>query len=292
MNKYLIFRTDRIGDFLVSAILIKCIKKNDPNSNITIISSKKNYTYIKTFPYVDQVIQLDNKFLSKIILLIRLIKIRYTSIIIHDNKKRSKFISFFLQSINKINIKNTEEISHINIIKNILKKMNFEYHDDCLDIFNHVKINYNKDKNLIQFHFDEKWIYNDYIEKFTNIEPTESELIKFIRELTKNKNKVLITTGLVLPKILKKIKPTLDELNIKVYESLSFTQLDKITSKSSVLISCHGAISHLAAAYNIKQIDIIDKSYNYHKWTDHFRNYKSLERVSFNDLSNRILEML
>ena len=46
MNKYLIFRTDRIGDFLVSAILIKCIKINDPSANITVIASDKNYYYI------------------------------------------------------------------------------------------------------------------------------------------------------------------------------------------------------------------------------------------------------
>jgi ADP-heptose:LPS heptosyltransferase len=292
VNKYLIFRTDRIGDFLVSAILLKCIKINDPNSNITIIASKKNYSYIKTFPYVDQVIQLDNKFFSKIILLIQLIKIKYTSIIIQDNKKRSKFISFFLQSIYKINIKDTEKISHINIIKNILKKINFKYYEDSLNIFSHVKINKSNHNNLIQLHFDEKWIYNDYIKKFINIEPTENELLKFIKELIKNGNKMLITTGLVLPTVVTKIKPVLEKLNIKIYEGLSFTQLEMITSKSSVLISCHGAISHLAAAYNIKQIDIIDKSYDYNKWTDHFRNYKSLHRINFNNLSSKILELL
>ena len=32
MNKYLIFRTDRIGDFLILAILIKSIRRNDPDS--------------------------------------------------------------------------------------------------------------------------------------------------------------------------------------------------------------------------------------------------------------------
>ena len=90
MNKYLIFRTDRIGEFLVSAILLKCIKKNDPSAHITLIASNKNYSYIKTFPYVDQVIQLNNNFLSKINIFIKLIKFKYKSIIIHDNKKRSK----------------------------------------------------------------------------------------------------------------------------------------------------------------------------------------------------------
>ena len=66
MAKYLIFRTDRIGDFLVSAILIKCIKANDPTANIIVVASRKNSAYIKTFPYVNQVIQLEDSFLSKI----------------------------------------------------------------------------------------------------------------------------------------------------------------------------------------------------------------------------------
>ena len=45
--RYLIFRTDRIGDFLLTCILIKNIKFNDPNSFITIVCSNKNYDYIK-----------------------------------------------------------------------------------------------------------------------------------------------------------------------------------------------------------------------------------------------------
>ena len=43
MSKYLIFRTDRVGDFLLSLILINSIKRNDPSSHITLVASKKNY---------------------------------------------------------------------------------------------------------------------------------------------------------------------------------------------------------------------------------------------------------
>ena len=49
MNQYLIFRTDRIGDFLLSAILIKSIKRNDPNAFIKVVASESNFDYIKTF---------------------------------------------------------------------------------------------------------------------------------------------------------------------------------------------------------------------------------------------------
>ena len=38
---YLFFRTDRIGDFLVSAILMKSIKRNDQNSYLTVVLREK-----------------------------------------------------------------------------------------------------------------------------------------------------------------------------------------------------------------------------------------------------------
>jgi len=258
-----------------------------------VIASDKNYYYIKLFPYVDRVELLNNNFLSKIILIFKLFKYRYKNIILHDNKKRSKLISFFLRYNKKISIENTQKVLHIEIIKNILKLMNFNYFDEALNTLDHHKKNNANDKGLIQLHFDEKWIFNDYIKKFIKIEPTEIELINFIKMIIKkSRKKLLITTGIRLPKIMKKIKPLLRELEIEIYEDLNFSHLEKITSKTSILISCHGAISHVAAANNIRQIDIIDKSYDYGKWTAHFRNYKPLYRDSFNFLSKKIVELI
>ena len=56
MRSYLIFRTDRIGDFLLSSILIKNIKRNNEDSFITVVCSEKNFEYIKTFKNIDNVI--------------------------------------------------------------------------------------------------------------------------------------------------------------------------------------------------------------------------------------------
>ena len=55
MNQYLIFRTDRIGDFLLTIILVNSIKRNDPNSHISVVSSTKNHHFIKSFKNVDEV---------------------------------------------------------------------------------------------------------------------------------------------------------------------------------------------------------------------------------------------
>ena len=68
--------------------------------------------------------------------------------------------------------------------------------------------------------------------------------------------------------------------------------LENIIIQSSLLIACHGSVSHVAAAKSIRQIDIIDKSYNYSLWTAHFRNYQSLNRSKFNILSRNIINLL
>ena len=60
MNQYLIFRTDRIGDFLLSMILIKNIKRNDKKAFIVVVCSAKNYNYIKTFDSIDKSYKLEN----------------------------------------------------------------------------------------------------------------------------------------------------------------------------------------------------------------------------------------
>ena len=294
MNKYLIFRTDRVGDFLVTAILLKSIKENDPTAHISVIGSIKNSAYIKTFPFVDNVIQLDNNFLSKIKVFLKVFRFKYKSIIIHDNKRRSKFISYFLKSTNKIDISDFKDNTHIEIIKNILQKMEFNFSNKALNILSHRNPKNNSyEKNQIQLHFDEKWIFNDYIKKFINIEPAENELVNFIKEIViKKEKKLIITTGINLPNKINKIENELNELKISLHKNLDFLELEKITSQSSVLISCHGAISHVAAAYNIKQIDIIDKTYNYSRWTNHFRNYNYLYRENFSKLSCRILDLI
>ena len=183
MNKYLIFRTDRIGDFLLTAILVNSIKRNDTNAIITIVSSEKNYDYIKSFKSIDEVILLKNDLNSKIKLIKRLRASYYKYLIIHDGKKRSSIISFFLKYGLKIKENNKLNHTHINTIKKILSDLNFDFIDKDLNTLKDR--NYNNlipypDDDFILFHFDEKWIYKDYISKYTRIEPTKNDLLMFI----------------------------------------------------------------------------------------------------------------
>ncbi len=293
MNRYLLFRTDRIGDFLLSAVLINSIKQNDSQAHITVIASIKNFKYIQNSQLVDDVILLKNNILDKIKLFFFLNKNNYQNIIVHDNKNRSKIISFLLKSKKKIFITKFQDVSHFDIIKKILSKLNFTFNESSLNIFEKKIFNKFKFSDFIQFHFDEKWIHKDYIKKYINIEPSVVELLKFLNTIILKTNKrLIVTTGLIPPKTFDEIYSKNTNTNISFYKDLSFERLQDITINSNTLISCHGAISHVAASKNIKQIDIIDKSYLYSRWTSHFRNYIYVYRDKFEIMSEQILKKL
>jgi ADP-heptose:LPS heptosyltransferase len=295
MNKYLIFRTDRIGDFLLSMILIKNIKRNDKNSYIIVVSSEKNYDYIKTFNLVDKVIKLKKGYINRFKLILRLFKHKFKFSIIHDGKKRSKFINFFLKKDNTLKVNNDDiKKSHFFKIKKIINSMDFKFDFKDLDILTNRSFSnkYINEPKYIIFHYDEKWSNTTYISKYVDIEPTKAQLLNFINNIRyKSGHQIIITTGINTPEIIKNIISEINDHSVKLIEGLNFEQLEKIVSHSKLLISCHGAISHVASAYNIRQIDIIDINTKnpYSNWTDHFRNYSSIYRESFPILSSKIL---
>ena len=297
MNNYLIFRTDRIGDFLLSAILIKAIKRNDPKSHICVVASEKNLNYIKSFKIIDEVVLFKKGILHKLKLINLLNKNKYKAIIIHDSKKRSDFISFFLKTNLKISPNTNSNISYFDDIHNILNRLSFTFDKSDLDTLSNRAYNnlYGLEKNYVLFHFDEKWIYKEYISSYFNIEPTRNELTSFLNSIVNKTNKnLVVTTGLNSPIILDKIFSNKFNPRITFFKNLDFFEIENIIVNSNLLISCHGAVSHVASAKNIKQIDIIDESKSnfYKKWTDHFRNYKSINRKNFNDLNNEIVALL
>ena len=294
MKEYLIFRTDRVGDFLLSLSLIKIIKINYPDSKITVVASERNVEYIKTFDVVNNVIILKNNFLSKLKLIFNLRKKKYESIIVHDGKNRSRFVSCFLKCKKRVVCITDLIDTQLDIIQKACIKMQLNFDLECLNFLdnrNHnlVDIPF---KNYIHLHFDEKWKYNEYIKKYTDIEPDENELIYFINSLiSKNKN-LIITTGKISSSILNNIKDKINKQNVRIYMNQSLLEIENIVFNSDLLITCHGWISHIASSKKIKQIDIIDNLYPYHKWTSHFRNYNYINREPFKNLTKKIINLV
>ena len=327
-KNYLFIRTDRIGDFLLSAILIKSIKRSDKNSIITVIASKKNYNYIKKFSFIDEVIEYPTHIFDRFSLYLKFFLKKYYMVAALDGKKRSIYLSIITNS--KIKILCTykkfyksifkfffsqiylddESPTKIYEIKDILNKLNYQLIDSDLNTISKVNKNNLIIDNIdyILLHFDEKWIHNDYIKNYKSIEPNSYfEFENFIKNIVnKTENNLYITSGLISNKFTNLIKNKFNkisefkfELNhnnkkIIFLEKTNFFELEFLLSKAKLLISCHGAATHVAAALNIKIIDIFDNSkiIFYQKWTSHFRKHKYIERDIFKSLASKIINIL
>lgn len=231
--KYLIFRTDRTGDFLITSSLIKSIKKNFPSSLIYVVGSSKNINYINESKLVDKSFLLkSNNLVNKIKLIFKLRKYYFNTIIIADKKRRSIFISIFLKS--KLKIFNVSSIVHkkilnifykavfldndsqeerpvMNVMQDncnkmgfILKKEDFHYffNDQFKKYYAHSKVIDLEKTRYLLFHYDEKWELENYTKlykranKLTDISFDYKTFIIFLKELSKKTtNDIIISTG-------------------------------------------------------------------------------------------------
>ena len=317
MNKILVFRTDRIGDFLVSAPIFSSLKRKHKNCKIDIVCSNLNYDYIKSFDFFNKVFLYPDNFLNKLIFYLNLNS--YDHIIVLDGKKRSIYTSIFKRSINKTlftpspSIKNLFKyffnnvyfidynVPKINLIKNFLSNIECEYKSIDLNFLlkyeNSKYLNYKKlDSEYIILNLDEKWIYKNYIKTYKNIEPTFTQFVHFLSILSKNNN-VIIVNGLFENPLLEKLKVSNyinDNTNLIIKDKINIFELQFLIKHCNCLISCHGAPSHIASNYNIKVIDIVDNSEIkfFSSYNHHFKNKVQIVRDDFNTLSRKIIELI
>ena len=328
--KIIIFRCDRIGDFLLSSILMNNMKKINNNIEFTVVCSKKNNYYVKNSFLVKNVLTMPDNFIKRILFIFNIFKFEFDKCIVLDGKKYSILSSIFLKSKNKILLtnkinyykylkvffnkvffskKNTNKIDELILISSYLNiKLNLDsakYENKIPNVNESVIKLLDKINNFTVFHFDEKWIYHQYINTYVNIEPRNEELVIFFEKLlSKTNNDLIITTGRIENQLLlfliskfNKIKNNIYEFKFKsksifLIEKVDIHNLEFIISRSKCVITCHGSISHLSNMYNKKLVDIIDKSEEelFNNWTFHFTNNSSLMREPFLDLAKKIID--
>ena len=253
---YLIFRTDRIGDFLITSPLIRAIKRNDKSSKIFIVASNKNAEFIKQYDLVDGIFLLKSKKIKyRINLFLELRKYEFNTIIVSDKKNRSIFFGLLLKAQNKIfNVSKNFQKKILNIlyknvfldndnlknksVKDILvdnsKSLKFDLEDED---FHYLKTNQFKKefsyKDLINlenldfllFHYDEKWEIENYSKLFkkastlTNIDVEKEIFMEFLFNLSKKTSKkIILTTGTIDTKIISALKTSSKKINESLYE--------------------------------------------------------------------------
>ena len=110
-----------------------------------------------------------------------------------------------------------------------------------------------------------------------------------------NKNNVLITTGLVSNNLIERlILESKVKLNSNIYKynlrenvfivnKPTFLDLESLLRKTKTLISCHGALTHVAASLNVKIIDVVEKSSDelVKRYSIYIKNYYKVYRDNF-----------
>ncbi len=313
MTSILIFRTDRIGDFLVISPIFSSIKRNFRDCKIDIVCSPMNFKYINSFKFFNNVFLYPNNFLLKFKFFFNLKK--YDYIFVTDGKKRSIYISIFKSSKFKflftpsVSIKRLfnfffnkiflidYSVPKIKLIEDFLKEINCDLINDDINFIlnneNSESLLTNKIKEpYIILNFDEKWISDKYINTYDRIEPSLDEFNNFTEKLSK-KYKLIIVNGYKENRVLNNFK-SINKDKILIKDKIDIFEFQTLIKHSNCLITCHGAPSHIASNYNIKIIDIIDKSelIFFESYNFHFKNKVQLFRESFYSLSSKILNSI
>ena len=101
MKKFIFFRTDRLGDYIIIKNIIYKLKKKYPNYEIIVVASQYNYNFIKQNKLINRVILFNKNFnlFKKIKIFKDIIKNKYYGSFSIDGKSFSNLCNFFINSI-------------------------------------------------------------------------------------------------------------------------------------------------------------------------------------------------
>ena len=325
LKSILVFRTDRIGDLLINYPTIITIKKYFKNSEVTLVTSKKNMDYAKSFNIFESIYNFPEGDLIKKIKFIKMLRKKFFDyIFVFDGKDRSAISSIFLKSSCKVALMKSKKfnlifnLTKIKQINNDEKKSIPMLYQEMLDksnikmkisdynfLLNKENNNFSSNiniKNYILLHLDEKWISGMYINKYKDIDPGYNEFIEFINNISAWEN-LVITTGIINFKLIDDLKEKyFIKVNNKIYEKNNgekkiylvlkptFQDLESLLRTAKILISCHGAITHAAGSLHVKILDIIDENSKnwYQRYTSHIKNYNFIFRNKFSEIKKII----
>ena len=106
MKRFIIFRTDRLGDFLIISNIIKAIKNKYKNSHITVVASSYNARIIKDYKIINKVIiyNKNNSLFDKLKIYKKIINFNYFASLSLDGKSFSNFVNIFIKARHKIGL--------------------------------------------------------------------------------------------------------------------------------------------------------------------------------------------
>ena len=317
MQKILIFRTDRLGDFILTKESLNYFFFSKEKFKVDMVVSKYIYEYAKYFKTINNFFIFDGSYLDFFQNHKKIFKKKYDYILICDGKNRSHIISFFikgkkitfikrkknnkiLEILNYDVIFNSEKKVQLKTYQGIYNKLNIKESIDTPFYFEYQFGNYKEidlvPQNSLFFHFDEKWFTKYYINDFETFDWTKDFFENFLVKLYTNiKLPIVITTGSKKIEFIEEIKSSFFYLkknniffhnnyqnNVIFLDNLDFRNLEFVLKKKCKLLICnHGAISHLANNLGIKHFDFVQGTSEFMNkhWTGHMSNVNLILRA-------------
>ena len=326
MNRYLIFRTDRIGDYIFSRIIIDAIKKKNSLNKIDFVCSTYNSKYIKNYKDINKIYILDKYNIRLMIKnLISINSKQYDYLIVLDGKRRSIFFSLLLKAKYKIAmLKDWRPYILLKLFFDkfiINSEVNTQYENfttlaNLIDLKISKKINYYKNyvfkknvqklkhSNYLLLHLDEKWFEGFYYKDFSYMNLNSKNFDTFIKTIfDKFKKPIIITSGHVkVPIFTEIIKKKFKKINsneyvshkynnkLKFIDNTDFQDIEIFVRKCKILICCEGAISHVSHAFRIKTFALVNHTDNETGffWTNHMPKINLIYRSNIRDICYKI----
>ena len=318
MKKILIFKTDRIGDLLNISPVLNNLKKNFPDSEISLVCSKYNSSVAKHYDFLTKIFIYKKPF---IFFLLKNYKFfffkKYDLILQLDGKNHSYLSSILIRSTKKACIKFIKKkkifgLELANSRPNYLVSLFFDFKENCIEDYN---VSENKSFHYLSLYFNlltsldikiftknhflpfksEKISFNNlptsyylfHIDKrwdfFEN--EIENNIEKKIIELS-TKGNVVLTSNYNGNKFFNLLKSHLSNKNkIYIFNNTSIDELIYLIGKSHSVVSSHtGMIVHTAAAFNKNVIDIVKKNIftELDRWVPFNINY---QRINIDDFT-------
>ena len=279
MKKFIFFRNDRLGDFIILTNIIRAIKKKYKDSHISILCSPLNSSFIKRYKIVDQVHVYSKhiSFLKKIEILRKIISENYYASFAVDGKSFSNLCNLLINSKYKLGLiykykffniwfskpnflynylffnksetftskKNLKKIEHLP--SKFLSLGNF------LGLKIKLKDRYffetNNNENLKFNKFKLRYLKKNYLlihfdEKWNDILFINNKLFSSLLYLQKKTKKQLILTSYqnnfnYFKTLKKNIKQYKNFANISIIENSNLFFFERLINNSICSVSCH-----------------------------------------------------
>ena len=297
MKKILAFRTDRLGDYLITSKILKDLKlKYD---HLTVVCSKTNYTLIKSQSFIDRIIVYDKNFslLRKIQIFFDLFFNRYFLILTLDGKnfsllcsilligkklcisysKKKKFLGndFYFNRpfsiISKIFFSKNETFSSRNILKKTehLSTMYYRLCKEYIEIKNEefyyeIPDQAKKDfNNIINKYSLGEYILIHFDEKWIDIKDINNDLYQSVLRLQHDTNKnIVISSFNNNCKYFFNFEENIKKFkpnNIILMKNLDIFLFERFINSSVIALSCHSGYLVQISGYNkAKVLDLIN----------------------------------